>query len=163
MPLETALYSATSVDWQTGRRVRQPYAKPLSRVRQGIAAEVAIDRNAAEGVELESLVEIERVVEEIIRTSSLISQALVEGRTGNASDELNRLRSTGIAGHFSSLIIAAIEEQKREVQSADQVAIELARYITNLLPVLMDHSGDHHVAGHIPVLSQPHPLRACLA
>jgi signal transduction histidine kinase len=109
----------------------------ISRVRQGIAAEVAIDQNAAEAEELESLVEIERVVEEIIRSSALISQALADGRRLDASNELSRLRGSGITGHFSSLIIAALEEQKREARAADQDAIELTLHITNLLPIFM--------------------------
>jgi signal transduction histidine kinase len=109
----------------------------VSWVRQGIAAEVAFDQNANEGEELEALVEIERVVEEIIRTSAGIDQALVEGRTSDAREELNRLRSAGVAGYFSSLVITAIDEQKREARNADQDAIELAMYITNLLPIFM--------------------------
>ena len=111
--------------------------KAISRVSWGFAEEAALDQNAGEGEESASLAEIERVVEEIILASARIRQALAEGRKGDAGDELNRLRSTGVAGNFSSMITAAIDEQKRKARSADQDAIALARYITNLLPVIM--------------------------
>jgi two-component system OmpR family sensor kinase len=121
-------------DWQTRATALR---EAISRVRQGIAAEVAFDQNASQGEELESLVEIERAVEEIIRSSALIDQALVDGKTGDAADELNKLRSTGVAGYFSSLVITAFDEQKREARNADRDAVALANYITNLLPIFM--------------------------
>ncbi len=121
-------------DWRTRATILR---EAISTIRQGIAAEVAFKQNAGEGKELETLVEIERVVEEIIRSSAQIDQALVEGRVSDASDELNRVRSSGVTGYFSSLVFAAIEEQKREAKSADREAISLAHYINNLLPVLM--------------------------
>ncbi len=121
-------------DWQT--RATSLRAA-LSRVRLGIAEEVAFDQNAGGGEELESLVEIERAVEEIIRSSALIDQALRDGETKIAADELNRLRNTGVARYFSSLVITAFDEQKREARNADRDAVALASYITNLLPVFM--------------------------
>ena len=121
-------------DWQTRTTTLR---EAISRVRQGIAAEVAFDQNASEGEELESLVEIERAVEEIIRVGGQINQALGDRRTEDARNELNKLRSTGVAAYFNKLVLAAIDEQKREARSADQDAIALARYITNLLPVFM--------------------------
>jgi two-component system OmpR family sensor kinase len=121
-------------DWQSRSTTLH---NAISRLSRGIAEEVHFDQNAGEGGESESLVEIEGMVEEIILASALISQALAEGRTGDASDELSRLRRTGVAGNFSSLIIAAIDKQKRKARTADQDAITLARYITDLLPVIM--------------------------
>jgi signal transduction histidine kinase len=109
----------------------------VSQVRQAIAAEVAFNQDASKGEDLESLVEIERVVEEIIRSSTSIHQALADGRKGDANDELNRLRSTGVADYFSTLVIAAIDDQKHQVRNADRDAIALARYITDLLPIFV--------------------------
>ena len=121
-------------DWQSRSTTLR---EAVSRVREGFAGGGVFDQKAAKGEELESLVEIERVVEEIIGASALINQALAEGRTGDASDELSRLRGTGVAAYFSSLIIAAINEQKREARREDQDAIVLAHYITDLLPIFM--------------------------
>jgi signal transduction histidine kinase len=109
----------------------------VSRVRQGIASELAFSQNPGESDELETLVDIERVVEEIIRSSAVISQAMLEGRQEDAATELDRLRGSGVSGFFSSLVEAAIDEQRREVRIADENAIELARYITRVLPVIM--------------------------
>lgn len=109
----------------------------VSQVRQAIAAEVAFDQNPARSEELETLVGIERVVEEVIRSSAQINQALLEGRRDDADSELSRLRGSGVAGYFSSLVKAAIGEQRQQVQIADNDAIELARYITSVLPIIM--------------------------
>lgn len=121
-------------EWQTrATAIRDA----ISRVRQGIAAEVAFEQNTSQGEELESLGEIERAIEEIIRSSALIEQALEEGRTEDAAAELGRLKSTGVVRYFSNLVITAFDEQKREARNADREAIALASYITNLLPIFM--------------------------
>jgi signal transduction histidine kinase len=109
----------------------------ISRIRQGIAAELAFARQPGESEELEALVDIERVVEEIIRSGAAIDQALAENRRTDASDELSRLRGSGVAGHFNNLVLQAIREQQTEVDNADTEAIELAHYITRVLPVFM--------------------------
>ncbi|NND44616.1 MAG: HAMP domain-containing histidine kinase [Xanthomonadales bacterium] len=109
----------------------------VSRVRQGITAEVAFDSSAAEGAELESLVNIERVVEEIIRSRSAIYEALAEGRQEDAQNELSRLRSAGVSGYFAALVENALSDQRREVRESEQDSIALARYITKVLPVIV--------------------------
>lgn len=109
----------------------------VSRVRQGIAAEVAFDRSAAGGAELEALVDIERIVEEIIRGRGVINEALAEGRSGEAADELSRLRSAGVSGYFSALVDNALEDQKQEVVRSEEDAIALAHYITRVLPIIV--------------------------
>ncbi len=109
----------------------------ISRVRQGIAAEVAFDQNLSDSQELEALVDIERVVEEIIRSMALINRALVQEKPVDASSELSRLRSSGVAGYFNGLIRSAINAQQIEVINADQDTIALAHYIARVLPVFM--------------------------
>ena len=121
-------------DWQSRSTTLR---EAVSRVRASFAGGVAFDQKAGEGKDPEPIVEIERVVEEIIGASALINQAMVEGRADDASDELNKLRGTGVAAYFSSLIIAAINEQKREARRVDQDAIALAHHITDLLPIFM--------------------------
>jgi signal transduction histidine kinase len=127
-----------NVDESPGRHINdEVLRKAISRVRQGIAREVAFDGSSSTGQDLETLVDIERVVEEIIRSGGLVHAALAEGRVADASTELNRLHSSGVAGHFSGLIEMAIKEQNREVRIADEQAISLARYITKILPTIM--------------------------
>jgi signal transduction histidine kinase len=109
----------------------------ISGVHQGIAAELAFARDAGNVQKLEALVEIERVVEEVIRAGGTIHQALDEQRIADAREELGRLRGTGITGHFNNLIAAVLEEQRLEATGADADAIALARYITRMLPVFM--------------------------
>jgi signal transduction histidine kinase len=109
----------------------------VSRVRQGITAELAFDRGDATGGELETLVDIERVVEEIIRSRGVIYEALAQGRIKDAEAELSRLRSAGVAGHFSTLVRAAVDAQSKQAVSSEQNAIDLARYITKVLPVFV--------------------------
>jgi HAMP domain-containing protein len=121
-------------DWPTRTKALR---EALFRVRQGIEEENPNDQNVSAGAKLESLVEIERVVEEIIRSSALIDQALTDGRRSDAANELSRLRNSGVARYFSSLVITAFDEQRREARNADRDADELASYITDLLPVFM--------------------------
>ena len=92
--------------WPTGRHAQLSLREALSRVRQGIAAELAFDQNASEGEELESLVEIERAVEEIIRSSALINQALRGRREPRiASDRVEQAEKHGCSpGYFSSRV-----------------------------------------------------------
>jgi signal transduction histidine kinase len=109
----------------------------ISRVRQAIAAEAVFDKSSAASQELYSLVDIERVIEDMLSSSTMINQALIEGRQDDANAELSRLRSSGAADYFSGLVHTAINQQRREVSNADQDAIELAHYITKVLPVFM--------------------------
>lgn len=109
----------------------------ISRVRQGIAAEVAFDANAGEEQELEALVEIERLVEEVIRSGAGIRRALADGRIQDAEADLERLRTSGLAGHFSNLVAITIEEQRQEARGTGENAIALADYITKVLPIFM--------------------------
>lgn len=111
--------------------------KAIFRVRHGIATELAFEQSASDGGELESLAEIERVVERIIRTSERINQALASGNPELAMDELTELRNTGVAAYFNRLIITAIDAQERKARTADQDAIALARYIKSVLPVFI--------------------------
>ena len=109
----------------------------VSVVRQGVAEEVALGGSGDSGEELEQVVEIERLVEEIIRTSELIEQALRDGRAGDARNELEMLRNSGVAEDFSTLIVAATADHKIESHSMDREATGLSRYVTKLMPILM--------------------------
>ncbi|MFC1719940.1 sensor histidine kinase [Pseudomonadota bacterium] len=108
----------------------------VSVVRQGVAEEVAM-RGRDTGEELEQVDEIERLVEEIIRTSELIEQALKEGRAGDARHELEMLRNSGAADYFNILIIAAVADQNVELHSVDLQATGHSRYIAKIMPALM--------------------------
>jgi signal transduction histidine kinase len=109
----------------------------VSRIRQAIAAEVALEQSVGDRLELEALVDIERVVEDIIRSSGAINLALAEGRLSDAGQELSRLRSPGVAGYFYNLVLTAIGEQRSDVLSADREVLDQARYITTVLPLVM--------------------------
>jgi len=109
----------------------------ISRIRQGIATEVALGQSPGDRQELEALVDIERVVEDIIRTSAAINLALAEGRRADAEQELSRLRGSGVAGYFNSLVLTAINEQRSDVLNADREVLDQARYVTTMLPTVM--------------------------
>ena len=86
---------------------------------------------------LEQVLEIERVVEEIIRTSQLIGQALNEGRTDDARNALEQFKNSGFADSFNALIIAAMADQTFEPPSEDREASELIQAVAEWAPVLM--------------------------
>jgi two-component system OmpR family sensor kinase len=109
----------------------------ISAVRQGIAQKVAFRKGRDESEELEQAVEIEHLVEEIIRTSELIEQALSEGRNGDARNELDTLIKSGIVDDFNALIVAATADQKVDSWNEDRKATGLIGRVVNLLPILM--------------------------
>ena len=109
----------------------------VSVVRQGVTKEVEFDAGGDAGEELEHVVEIERLVEEIIRASEVIEQALREGRSADARNELEMLRNSGVAEDFSNLINTTTADHKVESHSRDQEAFGLTRYIARLMPILM--------------------------
>ena len=109
----------------------------IFQVREGIEEKLAFKQDNDGDGDLEALADVERVVEEIIRTSGAINLALAEGRFDVASGELTRLRSTDVAGHFSKLIEEVLYEQRLAVEIADSDAIALAGYITKVLPIFM--------------------------
>ena len=109
----------------------------ISNVRRGIAEQVALRGSDDEAGEPEQAVEIENLVEEIIRSRELIGQALKEGRTGDARNELGRLRNSGFADNFNTLIVAAKADQKVDSWNVDQEATGLAGHVADLLPILL--------------------------
>ncbi|MDX1461205.1 MAG: HAMP domain-containing sensor histidine kinase [Xanthomonadales bacterium] len=111
--------------------------RSVTRVRQGIAAEVAFESSTQQSVELEALGPIERVVEEIIRGRAEINEALLSDDPEQAGVLLQRLEDAGMSSHFNTLVETALADQKLEVQIAEQQGITLAQYITSVLPVFM--------------------------
>jgi signal transduction histidine kinase len=111
--------------------------KTVSRLRQGIAAGDGSGRNVGENGELATLHELEVMVEEIIRASALIDQALVERRTKDARNEWDRLTSSGIPSDFVRLINSTIEDQILAIQSISKETMAHAQYIARQLPVLI--------------------------
>jgi len=109
----------------------------VSIVRQDIAEEAAFSGNGDASTALEQVLEIERVVEEIIRTSQLIGQALNEGRTDDASNALEQFKNTGFADSFNALIIAAMADQTLEPPSENREASELIQAVAKWAPFLM--------------------------
>jgi signal transduction histidine kinase len=125
------------VGGDTAEQSREALRLAISEVRQGIASEAAFNADASEGQELETLVEIERLVEEVIRAGAAIRQSLAEGANRAAEEELRRLRTSGLAGHFNNLVAGTLEEQRLDARGAGSEAIQLADYITRVLPLVM--------------------------
>ena len=109
----------------------------ISAARQSIAQKVAFRKGSNESEELARAVEIERLVEEIIRTNERIEQALREGRNGDARNELGMLRKSGIVDDFNALIVVAAADQKVDSWNGGPKANGLIGRIVNLLPNLM--------------------------
>jgi signal transduction histidine kinase len=108
----------------------------LSNVREGVAAEIDLGGSAYQGDGPELLDEIERQVEEFIRSSELIEQALKDGRFGDARSELDSLRNAGFTDTFISLVAAATSDQILQSQRMGWGAKVLTRDITAFLPIL---------------------------
>lgn len=109
----------------------------VSKVRMGIGEEVALEGTQQEIAELETLEDIERLVEEVLRRGEQINLALAAGDQERARIELSSLRHADVANLFNSLIDRALAEQRQEARYADEQAIALAHYITRVLPVFV--------------------------
>ena len=106
--------------------------------------------------ELLALVEVEIIVERIIRAGEAINAALAGNRPQDAADELSSLRADGITSHFSSLVDQAIFEKQREVQAAHEDAVALSNYINRLLPVVDDGHGGHQRVFRVALFQEPY-------
>jgi len=108
----------------------------LTRVRRGIAAEVALVQSLDETLELDHLVEVERLVEDIIAGSERIRVALLESRLDDARTTLSRIRSDRVAGRFNELINVALAEERDELRETKEAANALGYFISWVLPLL---------------------------
>jgi len=118
---------------ETERTLREA----LADVRKGIVAEVALNASEQEIRELEALEDVEILVEEVLRTGETVSDLLAAGDATGAESQMQRLRSSGLSDLFNSLIAGPVARQKSEALAAEQKVIDLARYITQVLPVFV--------------------------
>ena len=106
-------------------------------VRQRIEAEAAFSGTGDASVKLVQMAEIERLVEEIIRTMELIEQHLIDGRTEDARNELATLNNSGLRDSLNTLIIAAMADQVDESSSQSPEATVLTRNIVQSAPIAL--------------------------
>jgi signal transduction histidine kinase len=85
---------------------------------------------------LERLAELERVIDQIIASQATIAQALDNGLPDDAAADLRRLHDDGLIRLFAQMIEAVTEEQQEVVNRSQTGAIDLAGYISGLLPAL---------------------------
>ena len=83
----------------------------VSIVRQRIVQETAFPGTGDASAKLEHVLEIERLLEEIIRTRELVDQTLNEGRAEDARNELEKLNNSGFSESFNTLLVAAMADQ----------------------------------------------------
>lgn len=121
---------------QEGAAAAEPLRQIMDDIRQHIIAEAALTGPVDSTAKLKRLAEIERVVEQIIEAQESISGALSEGRVPAATDQLGRLHDEGLVALFHQLTQSVLEEQRQAAQRSQGGAIDLARYITGLLPAL---------------------------
>jgi signal transduction histidine kinase len=120
------------------RAVRaQELQESISKIRLGIGEEVALERSRQEIAELETLEDIERLVDEVIRRGDQIHEALANDDPEQAKAQIAYLRQAGVAHVFDELIDRALADQREEVRQADEQAIALAHYITRALPIFV--------------------------
>jgi len=109
----------------------------LAVVHQNIAEAAAFDGGGDVGEVLGVVAEIERLVEELIRTGEVTEQALKEGRAGAARDELAKLKNSGFADYFNILIDAAMADQRAYARRLEREADGFTHYVSRFLPVFM--------------------------
>lgn len=106
-------------------------------LRQGIAKEAAFGGSGEKGEGLEQLLEIEQLVDELIRTSEPIEQALKDGRIEDARHQLEMFRNSGRADYLNILVAAATTDQKIKAAGKEREATALSLSIAKLMPVLL--------------------------
>jgi two-component system OmpR family sensor kinase len=109
----------------------------LSRVRHGVASEIAYGWSTYEGGEPKFLAEIEYQVEELIRTGMLIEQALKDGRAQIARAELAKLINAGFVDNFINLLNAASSDHRLQLQNMGQEVPQLVRKLNTLMPIFL--------------------------
>lgn len=109
----------------------------VSIVRQGILKESALAGSGDVSAKLEQILQIEHLVEEIIQSRELLDQALLEGRTEDAGNELEKLKNSGFSESFNSLTITAMADQVLELPGENLEATGLTLYIAKSAPILL--------------------------
>ena len=109
----------------------------ISTVHRDIAKEAAFGGSSDIDEDLEQLLEIERLVDEIIRSSKQIEQAFRDGRIEDARDQLEVFRNSGRSDDLDILIAVATEDHKIKARGEERQATALSLSIAKAMPVLL--------------------------
>lgn len=106
-------------------------------LRAQMHAEMNLSATPTDNRKLQRLGDIEKIVEQIIKTDELVAVALLASQPDQARSESEQLRNSGALFLFDRLIETVLEEQRNEVKAALNKAVELATYITGVLPLFV--------------------------
>ena len=106
-------------------------------IQYALAEENELRNAGPETGEMETLNEMEGLVEAIIVSGEIIRTALEEQRPEDARAELEQLHSTGTAEVFNELMLETLAASNKKLVDANTETISLAHYITGVLPLFM--------------------------
>ncbi len=106
-------------------------------IRRAVSEENELHSVGTVAAEMETLNEMERLVEVIIASGEIIRIALEEQRPTDARAELEKLRSSGTAEIFEDLMTDTLAASRNKLVEANTETVSLAHYITGVLPLLM--------------------------
>lgn len=135
--LSNVVLLGDSSDLPDQRAVAVALRQTISILRHDIAAELSSMGIGDAAEQMERVAEIDRLVEEFIRTSVLVEQSMNEGRVTDARNELELLRNSGFTDEFNTLIRIAMADLKAESQKVNQRSTALTVDVANFLPMVM--------------------------
>jgi len=135
--MNRAVAAGAADDAQGWRAEVAGIGKTVEDLRHALAGEAAEDGGAGRAGGLTRLAEIERVLNPILEAQAAISAALQAEAREVVADELGRLHGEGRVALFEQMVDSAIDDQAEFVTRSQRGAIDLAGYITGLLPMLM--------------------------
>jgi two-component system OmpR family sensor kinase len=109
----------------------------ISRIRQSLAEESALQGPGQTGNEPAFLAELESLMQKINTHGESVSLSLETKQTAFALAEAKRLHSEGLVTQFNDLMGEILSARIRMVSDANTEAISLAHYITGVLPLFM--------------------------
>ena len=135
--MNRAVAAGAADDAQGWRAEVAGIGKTVEDLRHALAGEAAEDGGAGGAGGLTRLAEIERVLNPILEAQAAISAALQAEAREVVADELGHLHGEGRVALFEQMVDSAIDDQAEFVTRSQRGAIDLAGYITGLLPMLM--------------------------
>ncbi len=135
--LSESISSGVVDESRNGPAISQQLRQDLNKVRDTIVQELVQAGQLNTVLDLQPEFDIEHVVQDILLANDRITRALQSGDVDGASAEFDRLQTSGSATLFRQLMDGVLQQRREQVQKSHRQAVELAMYITGVLPLFV--------------------------
>jgi two-component system OmpR family sensor kinase len=135
--MQEAVSGELKFDPQASQRAAEGLHETADAIRRDITELASLRGESGAADELERLADIEQVVGQIFGVGDEIAASLAAGQTRAAASALQRLHDEGRVTQFAQMTDSAIADHGEAARRSQVAAVDLAGYITGILPILM--------------------------